>query len=247
MLYYYTLIIAYDGTGYKGWQYQPTEKTVEGILRTSFYKVFHSPMSIVSASRTDSGVHALGQVARICTTLNLESQKIKEAWNNSLPPDILIVSLQRSSKDIHPRKNVATKTYWYHFFLKRPLPFSIRFGWFFPYTIKIEDLYDYLQLFVGTHDFRSFCTGYEHLDTIRTIDTINLSYNHEWNAFRITVQGKRFLRHMIRRIIGAAFYVAYKKNKYDYLEYILASKNPNHLLPTAPAKGLFLYRIEYKK
>ena len=243
----YKIIIAYDGTDYYGWQIQASHITVAGTLEKSFQEVFGFPITIAGASRTDAGVHALGQTASFTTDLPLDPQKIIAAWQNILPESILIRSIGEVPLEWNPRHTVEQKTYYYHFFQERPLPFAARYGWYYRYPVDMQKLKEASAIFVGTHDFRSFCTGDEYESTVRTIDSIDIEYLSRFKAYRIIVKGPGFLRYMIRRIVGACLEVASRDtlNAVHLIE-ILNQKNPEQLLPTAPAKGLLLYKIVYK-
>lgn len=245
----YTLIIAYDGTRYAGWQQQPNAISILSTLEKVFLQVFKKPVGILGASRTDAGVHALGQVALLRTDFFINPNILKKALNDILPSDIVIRSAMTAADDFHPWYNVAQKTYYYHFFIQRPLPFAARYGWYYPYRIDYQKLQAALALFVGTHDFRSFvCAEDERAEMVRTIDAIRLSYVRRYGMYRIEVQGKKFLRHMIRRIVGAALYVASHTNvSICVISAILDRKNPRHHLPTAPSCGLLLRKIVYEK
>lgn len=246
----YKLIISYDGTEYQGWQMQTKDKpTIAGTLAKTFTYVFGAQVSILGASRTDAGVHALGQVVRIRTELNIPAEKIMFAWDNALPPDIVIDSLEVAPEGFHPFYNVVQKTYWYHFFLHRPLPFFTRYGYYFRYPVDLDKLQKALNVFVGTQDFRSFASSDdESPNTVRTIESITVEPVQEINGYRIVVHGPSFLRYMIRRIVGAALEVASRKQlSVDCLVQALAEKDPHQpLLPTAPAKGLLLHDIKYQ-
>ena len=244
----YKLIIAYDGSDYSGWQAQDHKPSVATALNQAFKKVFKSDMRILGASRTDAGVHALGQVARIKTDLALSAEKLKWAWSNALPADISIRSLEQTDDIFNPFCNVIQKIYHYHFFTERPLPFIQRYGYFYPYKIDLDLLNTALQTFVGTHDFASFRSSEDvRENTIRTIDAISLEYVPRYKAYRITVIGQKFLRHMIRRIVGASLHVATKGfSALPLLQKILHARNPAHTLPNAPAQGLMLRKIIYK-
>ncbi len=244
----YKIIIAYDGTDYAGWQVQPAVLSVSQQLQKTFYDVFKHPIKLVGSSRTDAGVHALGQVAIFKTSMNIESKALLHAWNNLLPADIIVRSILPVSSDFHPQANVAQKTYWYHVFNGiRPLPFIQRYGYYCRYSFDPEKLCQALHVFVGTHDFRSFCTGWDMDDTVRTIDSISLHYIKRYKVYRIEVKGPGFLRYMIRRIVGACLEVASRRDlQIPLLHEVLAEKNPEQTLPKAPAKGLLLYKIKYR-
>ncbi len=237
----YKLVIAYDGTDYFGWQKQPDVATITGVLEQRFKQVFKRDIHLVGASRTDAGVHALGQVASFSLDTPIPAHNLIRAWNNALPPAILIRSLQEV-EEFHPQRYVTEKTYYYHFFEQRPLPYRSRYG-YFSGPVDAEKLRAGLQIFVGTHDFRSFCTGYDAETTIRTITSIELvQYKH---MSRIVVKGPGFLRHMIRRITGACLEVASSPKPIELLSVALAAKTSHQHLYVAPPQGLMLYRVEY--
>ena len=122
-----------------------------------------------------------------------------------------------------------------------------KYGWWVTTKPDLEKLKRCLQVFVGTHDFRSFCTGDEQENTVRTIDSITLEYIKEYQAYRIAVSGPGFLRYMIRRIVGACMAVAMRKDlDIQLLRDVLAEKNPRQTLINAPAQGLMLRKISYK-
>jgi len=244
----YKLIIAYDGTEYCGWQFQGCVPSVAQKVQDTFRTVFNKKISLSAASRTDGGVHALGQVATCRPSFDIDHETLFQAWNNMLPPDVVIRKLEPIEDEFNVHKNVESKTYLYHFFTSRPLPFVQRYGWFFRFPLDIEKLKESLRVFQGTHDFRSFCTGYDRENTVRTIDMISLRYIKRYNAYQIVVKGPRFLRYMIRRMVGAAIEVASRPSlKVEYLHEVIDQKDPEQTLPKAPAKGLMLYKIIYKK
>lgn len=243
----YKLTIAYDGTDYSGWQVQPDAPSIAQTMQDTYTRIFNQEITLIGASRTDAGVHALGQVGAFNTDLMISEDKLKNAWNDALPSAIVIRSIEQTEDNFHPIYGVAQKIYWYHFFLERPLPFVERYGWFYRHAVDMERLQEALAVFVGTHDFRSFCTGTDMGEnTIRTINAIEVS-QEQFGAWRITVKGPGFLRHMIRRIVGASLASASRDDlSPDDLKAILEEKDPNQALINAPAKGLCLYSIRYK-
>lgn len=245
----YVLTISYDGTSYFGWQVQDNVPTIAQTLSDTFKSVFNHEIKIVGASRTDAGVHARGQVALCSTSLAVDPFRLWQAWQNRLPSDIVIASCNRAPEWFHPQRDVKQKTYFYHFFQEQPSPFLARYGWQVPYQIDLAKLQEALQVFVGTHDFRSFCTGDEMgADCTRRIDEISVLAVPEFHMQRIVVKGPGFLRHMIRRIVGASLQVAGDNQlSCGVLQKALAERNPRQTLINAPAKGLMLYCIEYEK
>ncbi|MFA6066614.1 MAG: tRNA pseudouridine(38-40) synthase TruA [Candidatus Babeliaceae bacterium] len=242
---YYKLIIAYSGTAYHGWQQQKDAVSVAGMLQARFKKTFGHDITLVGASRTDAGVHAMGQVAVFKTEITIEPTIMMRAWNGCLPPDILIRSLDFAPEIFHPQRNVLEKTYYYHIFTQRPLPWFAPYGLYYYRPLDNQKLHDALQVFAGTHDFRSFCTGDDMECTIRTVNSLTFSYMKRYSMYRIIVKGPGFLRYMIRRMVGAAINVASTDIPVEKVTEVLEQKHPLHTLPTAPAHGLMLRKIIY--
>lgn len=242
----YKLTVAYDGTDYHGWQAQPGKITIAGTLQEAIKRVFGCPVTIIGASRTDAGVHAQGQIATCLADFPKSVYAIAHAWNNQLPNTISITSLEVVPSDHSIFANIAYKTYVYRIFLTRPCPLEARYGWYSFRKIDTALLEQALQIFIGTHDFRSFSSGDEREDTVRAIDSIETV--REQNSILIVIKGPKFLHHMIRRVVGAACDVASRSDfSVDYLIRVLHEKNPRQRLTNAPAQGLTLHSITYKE
>jgi len=244
---WYKVVASYDGTDYFGWQVQKDLPTIAQTMQDVFFKVFNTRIILRGASRTDAGVHALGHVAFFSTNLQCSTESLKFAWGNALPHSIAIRELLAVDTIIHPHAYIAKKVYWYHFFVDTPSPFAARYGWQVFKKIDFDTLKRVLQLFVGTHDFRAFCSSEVQGNTVRTVDSIDLVYVPEYGAWRIEVVGHSFLRYMVRRIVGAAIHTA-SDSPYcvEYVRELLECNDPNHRLLCAPAKGLVLQSIEYR-
>ncbi len=247
MLQPYAIVVSYDGTDYYGWQEQKYEQTVAGTLQEVFYRVFQQEIKVVGASRTDAGVHALGQVCRFYANLDIPSEHMRTVWNASLPRDIHIRSLNCAKPQFHPQHNINTKTYYYHIVPERPLPFIARYSWWLRYPLQVSLLQAALQEFVGTHDFRSFCSGnYADRSTVCTIYRIDVRWLSRYRVYQIRCVGNRFLQHMVRRIVGAACDVACGRVQQQALAQALAERDPQQHFMTAPGHGLLLRRITYQ-
>lgn len=247
----YKIIVTYDGTDFHGLQQQPKDSTIHSCLTKAFEKSFSLTPNILAASRTDSGVHALGQVVRVITKLDIAPKKLKLVWNRALPKSVLIRNVQKINSEFHPFRNVDHKIYYYHLFLKQPLPFLARFGWYYKFidNVDFKKLENALQLYIGQHDFSSFCKldKDENRTTIRKIDRITLKKINKFNMLRIEIKGKSFLRYQIRRMVGYALDVARQPNlSLNYLENILRNPNPKQILLKADACGLCLRKVVYK-
>ena len=250
----YKIVVAYDGTAYSGWQEQSGHATVAGTLQSKFEKVFGHAIKVVGASRTDAGVHALGQVARFYTSLTLSPERICKSWNGALPEDIHIRSVELVSARLgnerifHPQHNVAQKIYCYHVATQRLLPHWSRYCYFYPRPFDKKKLEQALHCYVGTHDFSAFCSKVAlHSSTICRIDSITVTYMPHKKMYRITVCGNRFLYNMVRRIVGAALKIASSDTELPALiTQALHTPSINFTTPTAPAHGLVLRKILYK-
>jgi tRNA pseudouridine38-40 synthase len=243
----YKIVVAYDGTNYHGWQEQKGPVTIAGILQASFKKLYGHEIKVVGASRTDTGVHALDQVARFYTDRDIDCSVMLRSWNGALPCDIVIRSLELSPESFHPQHNIAEKTYCYYFALEQPLPFMARHVHYFSYSIDFDLMQKCLQLFVGEHDFFAFSTGDCNKSTICTVNSITVEFDTVHRVYCIQVKGKRFLHHMVRRIVGAAFRVSSsRRNLLDEVSLALQKREVKSFLPTAPACGLVLKKIMYK-
>jgi tRNA pseudouridine38-40 synthase len=246
----YAAIIAYEGTAYYGWQAQPTVPSIELTLKKVFQKTIGTPFCLVAASRTDAGVHALGQVIMFKHALAIEPERLKKIINDSLPQDIMIKELVQAHSDFHPWYNVKEKEYIYSFSLVRPLPEKSKFVWYCRSSVDIERLTHALSFFVGTHDFTAFATIEKDLQavTIKTVCSIACSYVPEYTYWHIKITGPSFLRHMIRRIVGAAIFIAQHQTlSLDIITQTLVQKKRIIEFPTAPAQGLLLHTITYDK
>jgi tRNA pseudouridine38-40 synthase len=246
----YKLVIAYDGTRYHGWQWQENSISVDSVIRDTFLKAFRQErMHLVGASRTDAGVHADGQVIRLGTLLDLDPEKLRYVLNMALPDDIVVRECERIAEEssFHPQHNIQRKTYVYRFFLKRPAPMVQRYGYFVPCKIDTYKLANALSVFVGTHDFRAFSKEDLNKDTTRTIESVSLAPCDQTGGYKISITGTSFLRHMIRRIVGASFEIAKRPNRScsELKQLLLVPSSVSKNLSTAPAKGLCLESITY--
>jgi tRNA pseudouridine38-40 synthase len=244
----YRLIIAYDGTAYAGWQAQVGERTIEGVLKKTFFSIFNQDCSILAASRTDAGVHAAANVIRLETDIVVEGNKLLFALNNKIPSDIVIRSCERMD-DFHPFYNVAQKRYYYHIFTQKPLPFYGRYGWFIAQPFDRAKFEAVLALYCGTYDFSEFTSTDDTREhKVRTIDEAYCEQSDLFPALRVVIVGKKFLHTMVRRMVGTAVYVATQPNaSLAMVERMLKEHHKTDYRLKAPAQGLMLYSICYTK
>lgn len=249
----YAFCVAYSGARFSGWQEQAVGCgiTVAGELKKSFLQTFRHPVKIVGASRTDAGVHALGQVAAITTSLDIAPEKLLFAWRNALPGDIYIRRLVRVPLLFHPQRDVVFKEYQYRFARRAVLPHWAPYCASYPYAIDSARFLWSVQQFMGTYDFWSFGSSSSDsagVATTCTIDHASCRYDSHADMWIVVIRGKRFIHHMVRRMVGAALrYASYQELEQSYIISALNGRVDRMTIPTAPAQGLVLRKIIYKE
>lgn len=239
------LVVAYDGTKYCGWQIQPNGITIEEVLNRALTELLREPITVTGASRTDSGVHAMGNVAVFDTETRIPGEKISYALNQRLPEDIVIRESREVEGDFHPRRCVSTKTYCYKILNSRfPLPTERLYSYFVYYPLQEELMREGAVHLIGEHDFKSFCSaGSQVADTTRTIYGIQIERQGE--AITIRISGNGFLYNMVRIIAGTLIRVGLGAMPPSEVKEILEKKDRSFAGPKAPAQGLILEKIEY--
>ena len=239
------LIVAYDGTNYCGWQVQPNGETIEGVLNRALSELLKEEIKVTGASRTDSGVHSLGNVAVFDTQTRIPPEKISFALNQRLPADIVVQDSCQVADDFHPRHCDSKKTYEYRI-LNRTFPMPTRRldTYFFYRKLDVEAMKLGASYLVGTHDFKSFCSANSPVeDTVRTI--YSLDVNKDGDIISIRVTGSGFLYNMVRIIAGTLIKVGLGELDPEAVTKVIAAKDRSAAGPTAPAEGLTMIGIEY--
>lgn len=238
------MTVAYDGTAYYGWQIQPGVPTIEGELNRALSGLLQEDIQVIGASRTDSGVHALCNVAVFDTDARIPGEKISYALNQRLPEDIRIQKSEETAKDFHPRHCKSRKTYEYRILNRQfPLPTRRLYAYFTYVPLDLEKMRQAAAPLVGEHDFKSFCSPSAAVEsTIRTI--YDLTVEKERDEIIIRVCGGGFLYNMVRIIAGTLMEAGRGNMQPDQVKKILAAKDRRAAGPTAPACGLTL--VEYK-
>lgn len=240
------LIVAYDGTNYCGWQIQPNGITVEEVLNREISRLTGEDIHIIGASRTDSGVHALGNVAVFDTDSSIPPERMAYALNQRLPEDIVIVKSDEVSSDWHPRyQDEVKKTYEYHIYnAPMPNPLKRNYSAFISFPMDVDKMREGAKYLVGEHDFVSFCNIRTSVtDTVRTVDSITIMQDGADIVIRI--RGNGFLYNMVRIIAGTLIRVGRGFYKPGKVKEILDGKKRTAAGVTAPAGGLVLVGIEY--
>lgn len=241
------LTVAYDGTQYCGWQIQPNGITIEEVLNRALSKILGEAVTVIGASRTDSGVHASGNVAVFDSETRIPSERISYALNQHLPDDIVIVKSEEVSLDWHPRYCDCTKTYEYRILnAKVADPTRRLYTFFVSYNLNIEDMRHAAKYLIGTHDFSSFCSIHTNVeDTVRTIYSLEITPVED--ELRIRIQGNGFLYNMVRIIIGTLLRVGRGFYAPEQVKEILEAKNRKAAGVTVPPQGLRLVEIKYSE
>lgn len=239
------LIVAYDGTNYCGWQVQPNGITIESVLNHHLTELLGEEIHVIGASRTDSGVHADGNVAVFDTQARMPAEKISYALNTRLPQDIRIQDSCEVPSDFHPRFQQTVKTYEYRICNRRfPDPCNRLYALFYYWDLDVEKMRQAAAYLVGEHDFTSFCTKKEEVtNCVRTIYSLEVEKNGDFITLRI--RGNGFLYNMVRIITGTLLRVGGGQIEPEQILQILAAKDRGAAAETAPAHGLRLVKIEY--
>ncbi len=239
------LIVSYDGTGYCGWQVQPNGITVEEVLNKALQKLTGEEIHVIGASRTDSGVHALGNVAVFDTETTIPADRIAAALNQRLPDDIVIRSSEEVPGDFHPRYCDCSKTYEYRIWnAKIPVPTKRNTHYFVSYDLNIEHMRQAASYLVGEHDFVSFCNIRTDVEnTVRIIYSLDIKQQGE--ELIVTITGNGFLYNMVRIIVGTLVRVGRGFYPPEKVKEILEAKDRKAAGITAPPQGLCLVEIIY--
>lgn len=239
------LTVAYDGTNYCGWQVQPNGITIESELNKHLSELLKEEIHVIGASRTDAGVHAMGNVAVFDTTARMPAEKISYAMNTRLPEDIRIQESRQVADDFHPRFCETVKTYEYKICNRRfPDPCSRLYSLFYYWDLDEKKMQQAADHLVGTHDFTSFCTNKpEVTDRVRTIYSLDVKRDGEMITIRVC--GNGFLYNMVRIIAGTLLRVGSGMMDPDEIPAILEAKDRTRAGDTARPQGLTLVQIRY--
>ena len=240
------LTVAYDGTNYCGWQIQPNGITIEEVLNRALWRLTGEEITVIGASRTDSGVHALANVAVFDTESTIPPERFSYALNQRLPEDIVIVRSEEVPLTWHPRYQNSRKTYEYHIINARtPLPTKRLYNGFVSFPLDVERMREGAAYLLGEHDFAAFCCIRTNAKTtVRTITDLQIEQNGEEIVIRIT--GNGFLYNMVRIIAGVLIRVGRGFYEPEKVLELLEGRERKKEAVTAPANGLVLVEIAYE-
>ncbi|MCD8205162.1 MAG: tRNA pseudouridine(38-40) synthase TruA [Clostridia bacterium] len=245
----YVLIIAYDGTEYAGWQTQKNAVTIQETIERAASELFGAEVKLHASGRTDSGVHALGQVAHFDASLSLPAEKIADALNAVLPPDISVLSSSVAPDGFDANLSAKKKTYVYRmYFGKRRNPMCDRYAFFVRGECDIGVLNGAASLFVGEHDFAAYCASKSSAKTtVRTVFETKFYESEDFFGRTVSfeVTGGGFLYNMVRTMAGTALDCMLGKVTASDIEKSLSSPERSLVGRTLPAKGLTLVSVDY--
>ena len=239
------LVVAYEGTNYCGWQVQPNGITIEEVLNRELSRLLGESITVTGASRTDAGVHSLGNVAVFDTNTRMPAEKISYALNRSLPEDIVVQESSEVPQDFHPRFAKSTKTYEYRILNARfRQPLERRTSLFYHYPLDEQLMQQAADYLVGEHDFTSFSSVHAQTNSfVRTIYDLTVKRQGEMITIRVT--GNGFLYNRVRIIAGTLLQVGAGSRPPEEMAQILSGRDRELAGPTAPAHGLTMIGIRY--
>jgi tRNA pseudouridine38-40 synthase len=234
------LTLEYDGTGFHGWAAQPGLRTVEGELRRALGELYGSFDSLAVAGRTDTGVHALGQVASVDVEGGPPAVRAAEAVNTVLPDDVSVVVAEEAAPDFHARHSARSRAYRYGIFRRRaPSPFEARRSWWVPRPLDVSGLERAAGFLVGEHDFRAF-TPTETQHEVFKREVLAASWVERGDHLDFEIEADSFLRHMVRTLVGTMVDLDPGR-----LQALLEGAERSEAGRTAPPWGLYLERVTY--
>ena len=244
------LIVAYDGTNYNGFQRQNFPSVaVQNILEDKLAKIFGERIEITASGRTDTGVHALGQVVNFFTDGRIDVEKIPLAASSVLPPDIVVKKAWEVDRNFSALHSAKSKAYIYRIQRGATLnPFVEKFSWHIPYTLDVDKMKAALNLLIGEHNFSTFkAASNVQRDPVRKIFSAEIFSEEIFCAEILTIKihANGFLYRMARNIVAAVVAVGRERLSIERFQEIFAACNRNLAPPTAPAQGLCLYEVFY--
>lgn len=248
-MYNYKIIVAYDGTRYKGWQTQKsTDMTIQAKLEGVLKRTFGYPVEVIGSGRTDAGVHAKGQVANFRLYDACDKDKLLRIFNTYLPEDIAVCRITEASERFHSRFMASEKTYCYRIHTAEiPEVFERKYVFSLCHTepLRIGQMKQAAEYLVGVKDFTSFC-GNSHMKKSAVRNVKDIWFEELDGELRIYFKGNGFLQNMVRIMTGTLIEVGQGKKRPEEIPEILAAKNRERAGFTAPAQGLMLMQVKYE-
>lgn len=240
----YKLTFEYDGTNFSGWQNQPEGRTVQGVIEEALSRFYQQEISIAGQGRTDAGVHARGQVAHVDLPSGYSMNRIYRAMSGLLPKDVALIDVQKKDADFHARFHAKSRTYQYRV-INRQSPLLRYYSWSVFKPLSFQLLEECAEMIMGEHDFINFCIPPDESE-MTTICTIHQSFwKIEDEILTYQIEGNRFLRHLVRRLVGAMVQVAGGTIRIRDFQQLLSASKADRKAHAAPARGLMLLSVKY--
>jgi len=239
----YKMIIQYDGTKYSGWQIQENARTVQRVLKDTVEQITQEEINLIGSGRTDAGVHALGQVANFKINKNLDLYKFKHSLNSLLPSDIALVEIDKVDEKFHSRFDARKRSYIY-LISKEKSPFYFCYSYLYNSKIDLIRLNELTKIFLSEKDFSSFCKVNKEVDS-KICNIFEANWRKIKNFYLFYIEANRFLYGMVRAIVGTLLRAIEVENPEKYIREIFESKCRESAADAVPAKGLFLFKVNY--
>jgi len=239
----YKLIIQYDGTNYSGWQIQKNSQSIQQKITDAIEVLLKEKINLIGSGRTDAGVHAFGQSANFRTETEINIYRFKHSLNSILPSDIVISEMNEVEFDFHARFDAKKRTYLYLMTPARS-PFYKNYSYFYPHKIDLKKLNSLSNLFLGEKDFTSFSRKNSEIENKNCI-VYKSFWRKRGELFLFSIQASRYLHGMVRTIVGTLLNAQDQNDSESFIKEIFNSNNREEAFEAVPAKGLFLYKVEY--
>ena len=239
----YKLTLQYDGTRYAGWQIQENALSVQEVIKSSIQKILQEEINLIGAGRTDTGVHALGQVANFTLNKELDLFKFKYSINSVLPEDVSITKIESVDEKFHSRFSARKRSYIY-LISNQKSPFFDRYSYNYYSELNPQKLNDISSLLIGSKDFTSFSKVNTDAEN-KNCEVFVVRWRKRKNLFIFYIEANRFLYGMVRAIVGTLLKAYSIENPFEYLKNVFNERNRAAAADSVPAKGLFLYKIKY--
>jgi tRNA pseudouridine38-40 synthase len=240
----YKLTFEFDGSDFSGWQVQPDTRTVEGVIEDAFSTLYQVQIDIIGQGRTDSGVHAIGQTAHADLPDTYTVDRILYAMRGLLPDDVALLRVDKVEEDFHARFYAQSRKYRYAIYT-RPSPLKRRTSWFVHGELDYKLLKASAEILLGVHDFRNFCIPPESPEMTTKCSIKKSEWKIESSGITYLIEGDRFLRHMVRRLVGSMVETALGKMSIEDFESLLTGPEQQQKAHSAPAHGLTLVEVMY--